>query len=357
MAHRQRRFPMFLRRPFKEPTQNTSVPHPDLFKTLGTASNNTQRGNAELPTVGECAVHLELLEVFHNLRIQIIQSKELDRVFNLDSSRLWISKHRSETQRTEKWHRFVSLAVERFQVWIRAAEKQLERDRNNETLILPPVDILMVWHAFLLNSSDYKESCTSHQLNRIQELPFPWVVIHDCINPTNWSYTLPSQNKQWLESTANITTDPLVSLTDANRRTQSTPDQSNQEKHPSIPPENEALLHNVLRQMNFIDQMHDCLWISYPDAEEILETARKRYNNFVELFRLHPGVMFVPTLDIDLVWHTHLCSAARYRGFMMERVGRFINHDDKLGKGALDDGFERTKELYEELESRGGANM
>lgn len=107
--------------------------------------------------------------------------------------------------------------------------------------------------------------------------------------------------------------------------------------------------------MNFIDQMHDCLWISYPDAEDILETARKRYNNFVELFRLHPGVMLVPTLDIDLVWHTHLCSAARYRGFMMERVGRFINHDDKLGKGALDDGFERTKELYEELESRGGA--
>lgn len=40
---------------------------------------------------------------------------------------------------------------------------------------------------------------------------------------------------------------------------------------------------------------------------------------------------------------------------MMKRVGRFINHDDKLGKRTLYDGFERTKELYEELESRGGA--
>lgn len=185
---------MFLRRPFKETTQNTSIPHPDLFKTLGTASNDTQRGNADLPTIGECAVHLELLELFRNLRIQVTQSKELDRVFRLDSSRLWISKHRRETQRTEKWHRFVSLAVERFQVWIRAAEKQLERDGNNETLILPPVgkftvnhngrihllklsDILMVWHAFLLNPSDYKEFCTRYQLDRLQELPFPWVVI------------------------------------------------------------------------------------------------------------------------------------------------------------------------------------
>ncbi|GAQ39642.1 hypothetical protein AtubIFM56815_007913 [Aspergillus tubingensis] len=346
---------MLLRRPFKGTTQNTSIPHQDLFKTLGTASNDTQRGISDLPAIGECAVHLELLEVFRNLRIQIIQSKELDRVFRLDSSRSWISKHRRETQRTEKWHRFVSLAVERFQIWNRAAEKQLERDGNNETLILPPVDILMVWHAFLLNPSDYKEFCTSRQLDRIQRVSFPWVVIHDCINPTNWSYTLPSPNTQWLGSTASITTNPLVTLTDTISGTQSTPDQQNQERRPSISPENEALLHNVLRQMNFIDQMHDCLWISYPDAEDILETARKRYNNFVELFRLHPGVMLVPTLDIDLVWHTHLCSAARYRGFMMERVGRFINHDDKLGKGALDDGFERTKELYEELESRGGA--
>ncbi|KAL3255815.1 hypothetical protein ABHI18_008038 [Aspergillus niger] len=358
MAHRERRFPTFLRRLLGETTQNTSIPPPDLFKTLSFELNDaspTQGSKNDIPTIGECAVHLELLEVFRNLRIQIVQSKELDRVFRLDSNRSWISKHRRETQRAEKWHCFVSLAVEKFQVWIRAAEKQLEGDGNNGTLILPPVDILMVWHAFLLNPSNYKEFCTRHQLDWIQEVPFPWPVIHGCIDPTNWSLTLPSPNKQWLESTAKITTDPLVSLTDTLSNIQSTPNQTNQRTIPSISPENEALLHNVLRQTDFIDHMHDCLWILYPDAEEILESARKRYNNFVELFRLHPGVMLVPTLDIDLVWHTHLCSAARYRNSMMKRVGRFINHDDKLGKRTLYDGFERTKELYEELESRGGA--
>ncbi|RDH16627.1 hypothetical protein M747DRAFT_286519 [Aspergillus niger ATCC 13496] len=322
MALHERRSPTFLRRLLGETTQITSIPPPDLFKTLSFELNDaspTQGSKNDIPTIGECAVHLELLEVFRNLRIQVIQSKELDHV------------------------------------WIRAAEKQLEGDGNNGTLILPPVDILMVWHAFLLNPSDYKEFCTRHQLDRIQEVPFPWPVIHGCIDPTNWSLTLPSANKQWLESTANITTDPLISLTDTISKIQSTPNQTNQRTIPSISPENEALLHNVLRQTNFIDQMHDCLWILYPDAEEILESARKRYNNFVELFRLHPGVMLVPTLDIDLVWHTHLCSAARYRNSMMKRVGRFINHDDKLGKRTLYDGFERTKELYEELESRGGA--
>ncbi|OJJ72420.1 hypothetical protein ASPBRDRAFT_175492 [Aspergillus brasiliensis CBS 101740] len=356
MARHQRHFSAFLRCPIQSPI----IPQSDLFKFLSLElhdASSTQGDKIDIPTIGECAVHLELLEVFRNLRTQIIQSKELDRVLRLDLNRLWISNHRRETQRTEKWRRFVSLAVERFQVWIRAAEKQLERDGNNDTLILPPVDILMVWHAFLLNPSDYKEFCACYQLQRIQGAPFPWPVIHNCIDPTNWTYTLPGPNKQWLQFEANIATDPFISLTNSSNSIQSTPDQPNQESFPSSSPENEALLHNVLRQVNFIDQMHDCLWILHPDAEEILESARKRYNNFVELFRLHPGVMLVPTLDIDLVWHTHLCSAARYRVFIMERVGRFINHDDKLGKGTLDDGFERTKELYEELESRGGAVM
>lgn len=142
MALHERRSPTFLRRLLGETTQITSIPPPDLFKTLSFELNDaspTQGSKNDIPTIGECAVHLELLEVFRNLRIQVIQSKELDHVFRLDSNRLWISKHRRATQRTKRWHCFVSLAVEKFQVWIRAAEKQLEGDGNNGTLILPPV--------------------------------------------------------------------------------------------------------------------------------------------------------------------------------------------------------------------------
>lgn len=50
-------------------------------------------------------------------------------------------------------------------------------DHNGRIQLLKLSDILMVWHAFLLNPSDYKEFCTRHQLDRIQEVPFPWPVI------------------------------------------------------------------------------------------------------------------------------------------------------------------------------------
>ena len=34
---------------------------------------------------------------------------------------------------------------------------------------------------------------------------------------------------------------------------------------------------------------------------------------------------FVPTLDIDLAWHTHQLAAGRYGADCMEYVGRFID--------------------------------
>ncbi|OOF90369.1 hypothetical protein ASPCADRAFT_179155, partial [Aspergillus carbonarius ITEM 5010] len=346
MAHHRHHFFSYLHCLSKQPIPQDIVLYPSVFNTLFPISSDTQSPHerrTDLPTAGECAVHLELFEVFHTLRTRIIYSKELDRVFGLHSSHLRISGHRRESQQTEKWHRFVSLAVDRFQHWIRAADTLLKQDENNETHIVPPpVDILMVWHALLLNPLDYKNFCTSHQLHRVQEVPFPWSAIHNSINPTTWSYTPPpSPLNQWLESEANIIpTDLFLNLT---HPTQTPPNLS---PTPNLI-ETESLMHNVLRQTTFINHMHTYLWIRSPDIEEILDDARESYSNFVELFRLYPGVILVPTLAIDLVWHTHLCSAERYTGFMMERVGRFIDHDDKLGKGTLDDGFERTKVLFE----------
>jgi len=54
----------------------------------------------------------------------------------------------------------------------------------------------------------------------------------------------------------------------------------------------------------------------------------------------------VPTLDVDLFWHSHQLTPARYYAYCFSAAGRFIDHDDKLPTGVLDDGFERTGERY-----------
>jgi hypothetical protein len=38
-----------------------------------------------------------------------------------------------------------------------------------------------------------------------------------------------------------------------------------------------------------------------------------------------PATFFVPTLDIDLVWHTHQLISAKYQSDCTTYVGRFID--------------------------------
>jgi Glycine-rich domain-containing protein-like len=105
----------------------------------------------------------------------------------------------------------------------------------------------------------------------------------------------------------------------------------------------------VLRQSQFVDKMGYYLWIRSPSLVRTLERARVRYEQFFELLSLHPGELIVPTLDIDLVWHTHQCSSpSAYHAYSMMTTGdRFINHNDDLPKTKLGNGLQRTKELYQ----------
>jgi Glycine-rich domain-containing protein-like len=50
----------------------------------------------------------------------------------------------------------------------------------------------------------------------------------------------------------------------------------------------------------------------------------------------------VPTLDIDLCWHTHQLFPRAYREWCLEHLGRAVNHDDTIGKESLDHGLRST---------------
>ena len=109
---------------------------------------------------------------------------------------------------------------------------------------------------------------------------------------------------------------------------------------------NQPIFEAVQRQEAFVQKMHAQLWIRSPALEDTLQRAIDRYLKFVKLFKLYPKTVLVPTLDIDLVWHTHQCSPAQYQASMVQRAGRFINHDDKIGQPVLSGGMETTKRLF-----------
>lgn len=108
----------------------------------------------------------------------------------------------------------------------------------------------------------------------------------------------------------------------------------------------QPLKENVERQMKFVEKMHGQLWIRSPAVQGTLDRAVDRYTKFLELFKVYPGTVLVPTLDIDLVWHTHQCSAKEYQGQMISQTGRFVDHNDKIGNPALSGGLDTTVNLF-----------
>jgi len=118
-----------------------------------------------------------------------------------------------------------------------------------------------------------------------------------------------------------------------------------------------SLTEAVIRQGSFVEKMHNHLWLRSPaffscppEGETIgtLPRAQHRYRNFFSLFSKFPGETMVPTLDVDLFWHTHQLSPILYFRYCLTHAKRFIDHDDKLSTGVLDTGFEDTIRRYEE---------
>ncbi|KAL0950339.1 hypothetical protein HGRIS_010309 [Hohenbuehelia grisea] len=108
----------------------------------------------------------------------------------------------------------------------------------------------------------------------------------------------------------------------------------------------------VLRQGSFTKKMHDLQWTkpgyfsSSVDAIA-LQHAIARYHAFMDLMVV-PGAFLVPTLDIDLAWHTHQLMATAYGKDCKDVMRKFIDHDDKISEDNLATAYDITCKAWKE---------
>jgi len=109
------------------------------------------------------------------------------------------------------------------------------------------------------------------------------------------------------------------------------------------------LVRAVLRQLQFAKKMPLSTW----NKDDILNEAIIRYYKFLNLMKLYPGKLFVPTLDVDLVWHAHQLNPSDYHKFTLTNVGNFIDHNDNIEKPSLGNGFIETAQLWKQNYNEG----
>jgi hypothetical protein len=105
------------------------IPDPSIFGNL--RSRNSPASIHGAPTIGECAVHLELLEALLVLKTKILKSNSLDRAFGIANPARGTKGF--EKVRERKWKGYVALAVFRFEKWWKNINKILSATARNET--------------------------------------------------------------------------------------------------------------------------------------------------------------------------------------------------------------------------------
>jgi hypothetical protein len=111
----------------------------------------------------------------------------------------------------------------------------------------------------------------------------------------------------------------------------------------------------VIRQGTFITKMDQIDWLHSPTVHETTTRLIKKYETFFQIMTDYPKNMAVPTLDVDLAWHTHQLAPARYYNYSTTRtpvktgIPVFIDHDDKVDEDKLSDGFAWTAKTYRRL--------
>ncbi|KAL8671496.1 MAG: hypothetical protein Q9168_004010 [Polycauliona sp. 1 TL-2023] len=105
----------------------------------------------------------------------------------------------------------------------------------------------------------------------------------------------------------------------------------------------------VVRQGTFIEKMHAIDWLHSPAVSSTMSRLPAKYERFFKILKLHKHNWAVPTLDVDLAWHTHQLHPVSYYEYSVRTTDRFINHDDKMYGPILSTAFEWTSKKYQSM--------
>ncbi|KAH8194952.1 hypothetical protein TruAng_010893 [Truncatella angustata] len=105
----------------------------------------------------------------------------------------------------------------------------------------------------------------------------------------------------------------------------------------------------VHRQGIFTEKMYKIDWLHSPTARDTMQRLVVKYQRFVQIMASNSNKVAVPTLDVDLAWHTHQLSPRSYLEFTFAKTGKFIDHDDKINEDKLASAFEWTSKTYQGL--------
>ncbi|KAF6797079.1 alpha-ketoglutarate-dependent sulfonate dioxygenase [Colletotrichum musicola] len=108
----------------------------------------------------------------------------------------------------------------------------------------------------------------------------------------------------------------------------------------------------VMRQGTFTEKMCMINWLHFPTARDLMARLITKYERFIEIVAVAVSTkdkVAVPTIDVDLAWHTHQLSPKAYFDYTVAKMEAFVDHNDKVDEDKLSTAFEWTSKTYQEM--------
>ncbi|KAL4801955.1 hypothetical protein BDV18DRAFT_167102 [Aspergillus unguis] len=179
---------------------------------------------APIVSAQECQQHIQLLRCFVNLKQTVLKTKGL---FKTE----YVHKHQNELDpvtrqsaaEESRWSIYVSRAIHRFCVWWArlsvtgtpgAGSDQLSEKRPHGGWTwtgdqMPPLDVLMVFHALTLHTKAFGEDCFRHQKAALWNEGFPLQLASQYIDPERFQYSCPEPCRLQFENMTKLAWDNL----------------------------------------------------------------------------------------------------------------------------------------------------
>lgn len=137
-------------------------PQPPLYRLapIPQAQPESTPQTTDLPSMTECATHLQLLNAIIRLKNAVDDLGQ-----------------KKEMPEGQAWNQFCETAAAKFLKWSKNV------DTSSQTIPVPPLEVLMVWHSFMLNPRDYMRYANQTLQGRLGGKGIDWEQVV-CSNPS-----------------------------------------------------------------------------------------------------------------------------------------------------------------------------
>jgi hypothetical protein len=180
--------------------------------------------------------------------------------------------------------------------------------KNPNLELIPPLDVHFIWHCHMLRPLSYRKDCISIVGTVVDHKVFSNEKLND-------NEIRNCAKKTWQEF---IPTEPY----DFDSRNYAVSGQYEQQSSYDL----KSAVH---RQQSFMKKIVSS---EVYFRESYMTEAVERYKKLLFMFKSAKTMGLMPTLDMDLVWHTHQLHPSLYANDCLKLFGYIINHNDTVEK-------------------------